>query len=111
MDIAIVLAVLLSMTGSSGDHPPSDQQPAPAEQPAPVVQHGPEVSGSRSSTSPPLRDIPPAVHKPGKLVHPWRHIPRPHSGSGTTTPQTPRVVQKPSAPRPARSSRKPGKDK
>ena len=79
----ILLAALLAMTGSDGDRPGAAPQPAATEQPAaaeppgPAVQHGPEVSGSRSDTSPPLRDIKAAPEKPGKRVHPWRHIPRP----------------------------------
>ncbi len=53
---------------------------APADgggwEPAPV-QRGPEVSESKHDSSPPLREIPAAMRKPGKRVHPVKRIPRP----------------------------------
>ena len=47
-----------------------------ASPPEPKVERGPKVSGSRSSTSPPLREIPPAEPKPGLRVIPVKPLPR-----------------------------------
>lgn len=44
---------------------------------SPPVQRGPQVGGSRSDSSPPLRDIPPVPHPPGHRVHTVKPIPRP----------------------------------
>jgi hypothetical protein len=43
----------------------------------PPVQRGAEVSGSRSDTSPPLRDIPPTRESQEKRIHPIGRLPRP----------------------------------
>jgi len=47
-----------------------------ASPPEPKVERGPKVSASRSSTSPPLREIPPAERKPGLRVIPVKPLPR-----------------------------------
>jgi hypothetical protein len=41
------------------------------------VQRNPDVSEAQHDTSPPLREIPPAEHKPGTRVHPVLPVPRP----------------------------------
>ena len=43
----------------------------------PPVQRNPQVGESRSDTSPPLRDIPPAPRQPGHRVHEVKPVPRP----------------------------------
>lgn len=78
----IRLPLLLSLLAMAGPGP--ETQP-----PAPETQRGPEVTGSRSDTSPPLRDIPPAKREPGQRVHPWRRIPRPAPEEGAADAGTP----------------------
>jgi hypothetical protein len=72
MPTATLLAALLAM---------SDAGKGTAQEP---VQTGPEVTGSRSDSSPPLREIPPKDPQPGRRVHPWRRIPRPQAADAGT---------------------------
>jgi hypothetical protein len=104
MPTATLLAALLAMSDAGKGTP---QEP---------VQTGPEVSGSRSDSSPPLREIPPADPQPGQRVHPWRRIPRPHpadagtpdggaaatppeSGPGRESPSRRKAAERPRVPR------------
>jgi hypothetical protein len=103
MSTATLLAALLAMSDAGKGTP---QEP---------VQTGPEVSGSRSDSSAPLRDIPPADSQPGPRVHPWRRIPRhspdagapdgavedppTESGPGRGSPSRTKAVDRPRVPR------------
>lgn len=46
-------------------------------------KQAPDVSGSRSDSSPPLREIPPVKRREGKRVHPVKPLPRPAPDAGT----------------------------
>jgi hypothetical protein len=60
------ISLALSTTACDGDagSPPEQKQ-------------GPDVSESRSDSSPPLRDIPPAKREEGHKVHSVKPLPRP----------------------------------
>jgi hypothetical protein len=60
------ISIVLSTTACDGDagSPPEQKQ-------------GAEVSESRSDSSPPLRDIPPAKRQEGQKVHSVKPLPRP----------------------------------
>jgi len=73
----------------ASDPPAGEPAPPKGQAPAPEVQRGAEVSGSRSDTSPPLRDLPPAPRRPGRRVHPVKPLPRPAPPAGEPAPPAP----------------------
>jgi hypothetical protein len=55
--------------------------------PDPKVERNPDVGESRHDTSPPLTEIPPVPHPPGKRVHPVLPIPRHQAPPDAGTPE------------------------